>query len=144
MPLIQYIGRRQNHTDTIYSTGDWVVGQVKDVPVTVAAKMLKHEDVYAVGYEQACPVDVGSGRSLFSMAAWPECSTIVVEEKESKSGDDDEDRNQMARDAVAAMSSKDAIADYARINFNQMIPKTLSLENMKQRAVTLIDQYGAQ
>ena len=143
MPLIQYIGRRQNHTDTIYSTGDWVVGQVKDVPVTVAAKMLKHGDVYAAGYVQEHPVEVGSGQSLFSMAAWPECSTIVVEEKESATCDDDE-QNQMARDAVAAMSSKDAIADYARINFNQMIPKTLSLENMKQRAVTLIDQYGAQ
>ena len=144
MQIIQYIGKRAYHSDSLYGTGDWVNGQKKEVSETTASKMLKHPDVYsesAVLQESNSQED---GRKLFSMAAWPGVKQIEVVHDQPKKNDIDDNGDQAARDAVNAMDSKEAIADYARVNFNQMIPKTLSVENMKQRALTMIDQYGAQ
>ena len=120
--LIQYKGFREPHRDGIYETGDWTIGMVKDVPDAVALKMLKHPDVYAVAEEA------------------PEIIEQVME-KPDKQGD--EEAQQMARDAVAAMAEKEAIASYAMNNFGLKIPKTLSVENMKRQAIMYIDQYGA-
>ena len=123
--LVKYIGHRQEYRDALYGTGDWLKNQVKEVATQVAGRMLKHPDVYTA--------------NAFVKATDGAVEVVVEPPKEKE-----DDGDQTARDAVAAMSTKDAVADYARINFNQAIPKTLSLENMKQRAVTLIDQYGAQ
>ena len=123
--LVKYIGHRPEYRDALYGTGDWSKNQVKEVATQVAGRMLKHPDVYTA--------------DAFVKAAGGAVEVIAEPAKENE-----DDGDQIARDAVAAMSTKDAVADYARINFNQAIPKTLSLENMKQRAVTLIDQYGAQ
>ena len=51
---IQNISQRPGHRDTYYDTGDWAIGQVKDVPTAVAKMMLKHTDVYAL-YEDRPP-----------------------------------------------------------------------------------------
>ena len=119
---IKYIGRREPHRDATYETGDWTIGMVKDVPDAVALKMLKHPDVYAVAEEA------------------PEVVEQVMERPDKR---EDEEAQQLARDAVAAMVEKDAVANYAMNNFGLKIPKTLSIENMKQRAIMYIDQYGA-
>ena len=119
---IKYIGRREPHRDGIYETGDWTIGMVKDVPDAVALKMLKHPDVYAVAEEA------------------PEIIEQVMEKPDKQ---EDEEAQQMARDAVAAMVEKEAIASYAMNNFGLKIPKTLSVENMKRQAIMYIDQYGA-
>lgn len=120
--LIQYISHRQWYKDTLYGTGEWLKEEVKDVPDSTAKKMLRHPDVYATPREEV-------GVVVETVSEQPEVS-------ESK------DFEQEARDAVAAMSTKEAVADYAQINFGVTVPKTLTLENMKQRATTLIDQYG--
>ena len=119
---VKYIGRREPHRDGIYETGDWTIGMVKDVPDAVALKMLKHPDVYCVA-ETA-----------------PEIIEQVMEKPDKQ---EDEEAQQLARDAVAAMVEKEAIASYAMNNFGLKIPKTLSVENMKRQAIMYIDQYGA-
>ena len=119
---VKYIGRREPHRDGIYETGDWTIGMVKDVPDAVALKMLKHPDVYAVAEEA------------------PEVVEQVMERPDKR---EDEEAQQLARDAVAAMVEKEAIASYAMNNFGLKIPKTLSVENMKRQAIMYIDQYGA-
>lgn len=119
---IKYIGRREPHRDGIYETGEWTIGMVKDVPDAVALKMLKHPDVYAVAEEA------------------PEVVEQVMERPDKR---EDEEAQQLARDAVAAMVEKEAIASYAMNNFGLKIPKTLSVENMKRQAIMYIDQYGA-
>ena len=122
--LIQYNGFREPHRDGIYETGDWTIGMIKDVPDAVALKMLKHPDVYAVARADEAPAQIEQ----------------VMEKTDRR---EDEEAQQTARDAVAAMAEKDAIASYAMNNFGLKIPKTLTLENMKQRAIMYIDQYGA-
>ncbi len=97
---------------------------VKGVPDAIALKMLKHPDVYCVPadeQEEAAPAE-----------------KVEINEKK-----DDDEADQNARDAIAAMETKEAIAAYAMNNFGMKIPKTLSLENMKNQATMLVDQYGA-
>lgn len=117
--LIQYKGFREPHRDATYETGEWTIGMVKDVPDAIALKMLKHPDVYAMADEAPSVVE-----------------QVLIRDKPAT----DEDQN--ARDAIAAMQEKDAVAHYALVNFGMKIPKTLTLDNMKQRAVQLVDQYG--
>ena len=121
---VKYIGRREPHRDGIYETGDWTIGMVKDVPDAVALKMLKHPDVYCVPAEE-------------------QAEATLVEKVEVNEKKDDEEADQNARDAIAAMATKEAVAAYAMNNFGMKIPKTLSLENMKSQATMLVDQYGA-
>jgi len=124
--LIKYNGFRPVYRDGLYGTGDWEQGQVKVVPAAVYPKMLRHPDVYVDG------ADTESGDAIDVVAAAP-----------IKGKDAEEEETQNARDSIAAMSTKDAVADYALVNFGQKIPKTMTIENMKQRATMLIDQYGA-
>lgn len=44
---IQCISKRQTNDDLLYGTGRWASGEVKNVPDDVAARMLRHRDVYA-------------------------------------------------------------------------------------------------
>lgn len=123
--IIRYIGHRPSYRDSLYGTGDWLYEQEKEVPEAIGGRMSKHVDVY---------LEVAGNESAKS------ASIEVVEVKEKA---ETEDEDQSARDAVAAMDSKEAVAEYAQINFGMAINKKFTLENMKQQATTLIDQYGA-
>ena len=129
--LIRYNGHRPEYKDALYDTGMWISGQVKEVPDAVARKMTKHADVYS---EVNSGVNSGVNRE--------ESDEVIVVEEKVKTSEDDPDQN--AVDAVQAMDSKEALADYAKINFGQTVPKTMTVENMKQRIITMIGQYGAQ
>ena len=123
--IIRYIGHRPSYRDSLYGTGEWLYEQEKEVPEAIGGRMSKHVDVY---------LEVAGNESANS------ASIEVVEVKEKA---ETEDEDQSARDAVAAMDSKEAVAEYAQINFGMAINKKFTLENMKQQATTLIDQYGA-
>ena len=146
--LVRYKGHRLEYRDAIYGTGIWISEQIKEVPDAVAHKMTMHADVYS---EVNSGVDGEDGlignvpatkNNLFCMAAWPESKGVIVVDEKEKPSENDSDQN--AVDAVQAMDSKDALADYAKINFGQTVPKTMTVENMKQRIITMIGQYGAQ
>ena len=123
--IIRYIGHRPSYMDSLYGTGEWLYEQEKEVPEAIGGRMSKHVDVY---------LEVAGNESANS------ASIEVVEVKEKA---ETEDEDQSARDAVAAMDSKEAVAEYAQVNFGMSINKKFTLENMKQQATTLIDQYGA-
>lgn len=44
--LIQSISTREPHEDTLYGTGNWQFGEIKDIPDDLGKKMLRHSDVY--------------------------------------------------------------------------------------------------
>ena len=129
-PTIRYVGFRDQHRDSLYGTGDWFKGQAKVVPPATYAKMLKHPDVYVDGGTEAVP-------------DMPGAEVIGGDQDAEKQGKKDEEATQAARDAIAAMTTKEAVADYVMANFRQKVPRTLNLENMKRQATMLIDQYGA-
>jgi hypothetical protein len=56
---VAYIGKRPKHSDTLYGTGDWKVGESKMVQENTAKRMLMHGDVFKESKERAavCAVD---------------------------------------------------------------------------------------
>lgn len=123
---IAYIGQREQHRDSTYGTGDWVNGQVKRVAVSIAAKMLRHPDVYVVG-----PV-----------AEKHDGAVDVVMEAPEKSEDElAGEAVQQALDAVQAMEA-DALHEFVQRNFNMKLDRRKSTANLRIDAQQLIHQFG--
>ncbi len=118
MALVKYISERANHNDSIYSTGPWLFGEVKNVPDVVAGKMLRHTDVY--------------GRATADEA--PNAPDVVIEEKT-------DDKDQILRDALAKMN-KEQIKTFVFTQFNQAVDMRQSESNLRAHATSLMDRFG--
>lgn len=121
---IAYVGFRAHHRDATYGTGEWVKGQVKLVDAAIAAKMLRHADVYVVGLvpddEQAEVVEQPTQKS----------------EKEAA-----EAAVQDALDVVQAMDT-DALVEFTQRNFNMKLDRRKSVGNLRIETQQLIHQFG--
>lgn len=132
MTPIKYIGKRPEHTDGAYGTRiQWKQGETKPVPDDVAVKMLRHTDVYTLGdgFEQAIHIT-----SADAEAAERERTKKLEESKK-------EDDIQNLRDSVASMD-KDALSSFAQTHFQAKLDSRASVEKMRERVTTMIDQYG--
>lgn len=122
---IAYIGRREQHRDSTYGTGDWVKWQVKRVAVPIAAKMLRHPDVYVVG-----PVAEHDG-----------AVDVVLEAPEKSEKEIAGEAIQQALDAVQAMEA-DALHEFAQRNFNMKLDRRKSAASLRIDAQQLIHRFG--
>lgn len=117
---VKYIGKRETYTDGAYNSGtQFVRGVSQPVPAALAAKLLRHPDVYVPG-------DVIPLPSVAPDAPKP---------------DNTENENQDMRDAIAAMD-KDALITYAKTHFNHTLGKNNSVETLRGKVTGLFDQYG--
>lgn len=125
---IKYIGHRAVYTDNAYGSGiTWKKDQTILVNEELATKLLRHPDVYTVGI-----VD-------------PQDPEPVEEQLEPEEDPDADDENaiQDAKDAVNAMNRKQALIDFAEVNFQGMkLSSKDNLATLKQKVVGFIDQYG--
>lgn len=139
--LIEYVGKRPAYTDGLYGTGDWTKGEIKPVHDVTAAKMLKHVDQYQKPRSEPKPAETKAAATIDAAAesAINLDADVVGEPKPSES--EEEKASQEARDSVAHMD-KDALINYAQVNFRQSLDKRQNVENIRQRVVTMIDQYG--
>lgn len=166
--LIEYVGKRPNYTDSLYGTGDWKRNEVKPVHDVTATRMLKHVDQYqrpkatepkpAENVEITDPTadaggqkgdatdsktEAGTDATATSDAAVESSITldadVVGKPKPAESEEDKE--SQEARDSVAHMD-KAALLNYAEVHFRQSLDKRQNVENIRQRVVMMIDQYG--
>lgn len=166
--LIEYIGKRPNYTDSLYGTGDWTKNEVKPVHDVTATRMLKHVDQYQrpkaaepkpaesveitdqttdtsgqEGNDPGSQAETGTDATATSEATAESTinlnADVVGEPKPAES--EEEKESQEARDSVAHMD-KDALLNYAEVHFRQSLDKRMNVENIRQRVVTLIDQYG--
>ena len=116
--LVRYRGIRPRHRDNLYQSGDWAEGDVKEVPEDMGRKLLRHPDV--------------NGAEAVETVAAPEPGRPDAEAALA----------QEARDIVAAMTDKQAVADFALANWQRKLNQRQSLDSLKREAVMLIDQYG--
>lgn len=167
--LIEYVGKRPTYTDGLYGTGDWKQNEVKPVHDVTATKMLKHVDQYSLPRAVIAPkpaesveitdttagageqkgdatdskTEAGTDATATSDAPIESSITLdadVVGTPKLVESEEDKD-SQEARDSVAHMD-KDALLNYAEVHFRQSLDKRQNVENIRQRVVTLIDQYG--
>lgn len=121
---IAYVGFREHHRDATYGTGEWVKGQVKRVDAAIAAKMLRHTDVYVVSFLPKCD------------------HADVVEQQPSKSEKEStEAAVQDALDVVQAMDT-DALVEFTQRNFNMKLDRRKSVGNLRIETQQLIHQFG--
>lgn len=131
---VKYTGRENPFIERNYGSSlSFDQGQVRVVPVELAAKLLRHADVFTPGdVADAAPVEpAGDGTQ----------STLDVAAKAKAEQDASNNLRQDVVDTINRMD-KDALKDYAQLNYGQPIPKTLTIENMRAKVVGLIDQFG--
>lgn len=116
----------ETYRDGQFGTGiTFVHGAVYGIPADIALRMLRHTDVYQRAKDKAV-------------------ADTVVTPKQRKSEDDERDKldkEQSIRDAISLMD-KTAIKEYVKTNWRQDIDGRMSVEALRQKAVSLYDQYG--
>ncbi len=120
MAFIKCILERDRHEDTIYKTGAWATGEVKNVPDDVAKKLLRHADVYV-----AATAKESKG-----------AEAVVIEPVKELS-----DKTQDTYDAIAKMG-KNAIKAFVKGNFNQNIDLRKPEAALRAEAIQLVDRFG--
>ncbi|HFA8742226.1 TPA: hypothetical protein WM269_001609 [Neisseria gonorrhoeae] len=128
--FIKYIGGRAVWRDRIYHTGlVFEDGQVREVSAGAAAKLLRHDDVFA-----AVP-----GKRVEKAD-----DTEALE----KAGASELEREAAAFDAVQDVilqinrMGKDELELYAKANYGQGLDKRKSAENLREAVVRMVRQFG--
>lgn len=134
---VKYVGKETPFVERNYGSGlTFEPGQTRFVPDELAARLLRHADVFAKGNADNATApkktDGGDGTQ----------DQLEAAAKEQALKDVELNQRQDLVDQINLMD-KDALKDYVNIKYGQSIPKTLTVENMRAKAVQLIDQFGA-
>ena len=132
---VKYFGRESPFVERNYGSGlTFDPGQTRVVPPELAARLLRHADVFSKGEDGiATPEDSDSDSTHAQLEAAAKKKALE---------DVDLSNRQDLVDQINRMD-KDALKDYASIKYGQSLPKTLSVENMRIKVVQFIDQFGA-
>lgn len=123
MTPIKYIGKRPTYREGAYGSGIvFEAGQTIEVDDALATKLLRHKDVYVRG-----DVSESTGQN----------------DSVSPKLDEVEDKTQEQRDAIMSMD-KDAIEQFCKTNFRVDVDRRKSVDNLRQVAIGLIDQFGTE
>jgi hypothetical protein len=127
---IEYVGRREVHTDALYGTGNWVKGQKKIVPPVLAAKMARHPDVYKKGSTTGTPAAAGAPGAPVELPKQTEAEKEVEQAEELK--------------AQIGTMNRAGLVEFAQSHYQQRLPGNLSTEDTRAKVIALLDQYGPQ
>lgn len=150
---IKYIGRKPKYTDFLHRTSlTFTTGQVRELPVALANKFLRHTDLFAVADEAAqkqqddeAKIEAPVTNAQQGHVTKPEDDTAAVLEAAQKQQDEqaqkDQERGELL-DQIRIMT-KPELLTLAKDRWNQVLHKNLSLENARERVIQFVDQYGA-
>lgn len=140
---VQYVGRRQQWTDSIYGTGlSFVADQVRHLPGSVATQFLRHVDLFREAKTEVAPEKVAQ---IAEVAEIPRDDTAeILEAAKQKQAEEIDKENQLQdlRQSVTLME-KDALKEFVSRNYRQKLDGRLSVEAMRTQTLQLIDQFGA-
>ena len=146
---VKYIGKREPWFDRLYDTGlSFVCGQSRVLPWDMAPKFLRHTDLF----EQVVPADDTPPAEDQPPAAEdeqpddqePDDTQALLDEQAAKNDakKDEQLEKQALYDQVNNMD-KDALSDFAEINYQQTINKRKSEDNLRADVIAMIDEFGA-
>lgn len=139
---VQYIGRRPSYTDRLYGTGlSFEQDQVRGLPASIAKNFLRHGDLFqrAAVVEQA---GTGQGEQQPPGVPLDDTAAQLAEAQRLQDEQRAKDlRRQELLDQVSNMD-KEGLQVFAKDTYNQVVPKTMTLENMRAKVFAFIDQYG--
>ena len=117
---VQNISQRPGHTDNIYGTGQWDIGEIKDVPDDLAKRLLKHTDVYV--------------KATGKLKDVPKVNIAQPTPDEPL---------QEIYDSVKNMN-RDQMRDFVQTKFNLKLDmrKFPTDDSLREHALMLVNQYG--
>ena len=162
---IQYIGRKPSFKDVLYGTGlTFVSDQVRELPDTLAAKFLRHNDLFQEPKkqqdEQAQKESAQPTQPVDPDAANAQQGNVVDTSKEQSTQVDDtaavleaaqKQQDEQAQkeleraglmDQIRVMT-KPELVTLAKDRWNQELDKRLGLESVRERVIQFVDQFGA-
>jgi hypothetical protein len=131
---VKYTGRETPFVDRNYGSGlSFAPGQIRTIPSDLAEKLLRHADVFEA-----------AASALPKKASQADDTDEVLVQAEAKKLEDTATQNRLQDlfDQVNAMD-KDALAEFALVNYRHNLDKRLSAPKLREQAVALIDQFGA-
>lgn len=124
---VKMIANRDSINDSIYGTGRWDREEIKLVDPAVAARMVRHVDVY----EQVTAEEAAEKKA------------VEVEAVVKKTEDEQNDAaTQELRDSVAKME-RDAVIEYAGVHYGLKIHPNTGVEKARAQLIQHIDLAGA-
>lgn len=147
---VKYIGKREPWFDRLYDTGlSFVCGQSRVLPWDMAPKFLRHTDLFeqVVPADDEAPADDTPPAEDQPPAAedeQPDDTQALLDEQAAKNDakKDEQLEKQALYDQVNNMD-KDALSDFAEINYQQTINKRKSEDNLRADVIAMIDEFGA-
>lgn len=140
---VQYIGRRPSYIDRLYGTGlSFEAEQVRGLPASIAKNFLRHGDLFR---RAAVVEEAGVGQGGHQAPSTPPDDTAAQLAEAQRLQDEQRAkdlRRQELLDQVSNMD-KEGLQVFAKDTYNQVVPKTMTLENMRAKVFAFIDEYGA-
>jgi len=130
---IEFIGPRDEWIERRYKSGlTFKPGQIRSVPVELARKLLRHNDLFAeakLGGEGNAPDTDDTAELLADAAARNAEDQSALEERQG------------IVDQVMTMD-KEALAEFAFTRYQQTVNKRRSVENLREEVIGYVDQFG--
>jgi hypothetical protein len=130
---VKYTGSEDPFIDRNYGSSlSFKPDQIRTIPSDLAEKLLRHADVFK------------AASAPQKKALQTDDTAEVLAEAEAKKLEDTAAQNQLQDlfDQVNTMD-KDALAEFALVNYRHNFDKRLSVPKLREQAVGLIDQFGA-
>lgn len=133
---VKFIGRKP-WIDRLYGSGlSFEPGQSRTVPSRLGRNFLRHADVFEPA--EAKPVKASKTELTDDTDA-----QLQKAKEEKDKVTEEQNRIQDLHDRINTMT-KDALVDFARVNYRQDIDKTkFKADELKAKVIGLVDQYGA-
>jgi hypothetical protein len=127
MSGVRYIGKRATWEDTIYGSGlVFEQGQSRNVPSNLASKFLRHYDIFEKSNEVVA-----------------DDTALILEQSIEKEKQRDEVLEQLLEIQMRIeQMDKDSVHDYVLHNYREKMDRRQSIENMREHAIMLINQFG--
>lgn len=142
---ITHIGREDPFIDRNYGSGlSFALGQTRTVPDDLAAKLLRHVDIFKKAEAHApvlVPVPLPEPEKPVIELDDTQAQLQAAAEKQAIEDAKLNERQNMV-DQINAMD-KNALKDYAQTKYRLVLPKNTSVEALRSQVVGMIDRFGA-
>lgn len=137
---VKYIGRRSPYVDRLYGTNlSFEHGQVRGIPANIAKKFLRHADLFSPNDDEQA-ASSQEGQSSATLAD----DTLQTLEQSQKLQDEQREKDTQRQQLIDQIMNmdKEGVQQFAKDSYNQVVPKNLSLDNMRAKVLSMLDQYG--
>ena len=144
---VQYIGRKPTYTDLLYGTGlTFVPNQVRPLPERLAAKFLRHSDLFREEPQDDEQQDEQAQKPEQSDTPPKLDDDTAALLAAAQKQQDEQAQKDLERagliDQVRTMT-KPELQTLAKDRWNQVLAKNLTLESTRERVLQFVEQYGA-